>query len=191
VEEELSAGLCERQIAELVQDDEVHAGKIIGDAALAAGARLGLEPIDEIDGGEEAAARSRPDAAPCDGDRQVGLAGSGSADEHDVALLGDEAAPGQIANEGLVDRRVLEGEVVDVLGERQLGDGELVLDRPRLLLRDLGAQEVADEALRLVLALERGRERLVVGGLHAVELQLAHHVEDFGPFHRQALLKVS
>ena len=32
-------------------------------------------------------------------------------------------------------------------------------------------------------------ERLVVGGLHAVELQLAHHVEDFGPLHRQALLE--
>ena len=134
---------------------------------------------------------SGADAASRDGDRQVRLAGAGSADQHDVALLGDEAAAGEIANEGLVDRRVLEGEVVDVLGERQLGDGDLILDRPRLLLRDLGAQEVADEALRLVLALERGRERLVVGGLHAEELQLAHHVEDFGPLHRQALLKVS
>ena len=119
------------------------------------------------------------------------LAGAGSADEHGVALLGDEAAAGEVANEGLIDRRVLEGEVVEVLGERQLGGGDLILDRPRLLLRDLGAQEVADEALRLVLALERGGERLVVGGLHAEELQLAHHVEDFVPLHRQALLKVS
>jgi len=75
----------------------------------------------------------------------MGLAGPGSPDQHDVTLLGDEGAAGEIANEGLVDRRVLEGEVVDFLGERQLGDGELVLDRPRLLLRDLGAQEVADE----------------------------------------------
>ena len=114
-----------------------------------------------------------------------------SAYEHDVALLGDEAAAGEIANERLVDRRVLEGEVVEILGERQLRGRDLILDRPRLLLRDLGAQEVAVEALRLVLALERGRERLVVGGLHAVELQFAHHVEDFGSLHRQALLKVS
>ena len=78
------------------------------------------------------------------------LAGAGSADEHGVALLGDEAAAGEVANEGLVDRRVLEGEVVEILGERQLGGRDLILDRPRLLLRDLGAQEVADEALRLV-----------------------------------------
>ena len=108
-----------------------------------------------------------------------------------LCWLGDEAAAGEVANEGLVDWRVLEGEVVEVLGERQLRDRELVLDRPRLLLGDLGAQEVADEALRLVRALDRGREHLVVGGLHAVELQLAHHVEDFGPLHRQALLKAS
>ena len=84
------------------------------------------------------------------------LAGSGSTYKHGVALLCDEVAAGEVANEGLVDRRVLEGEVVDVFGERQLGDGELILDRPRLLLRDLGAQEVSDKALRLVLALECG-----------------------------------
>jgi len=77
VEEELSAGLGERQVAELIEDDEVLAGEIVGDAALPSGARLGLEPIDEIDGGEEAAARSRADAASGDSDRQMGLAGSG------------------------------------------------------------------------------------------------------------------
>ena len=66
------------------------------------------------------------------------LARAGSADQDDVALLGDEAAAGEIAHQSLVDRRVLEGEVVDVLGQRQLGDGQLILDRARLLLRDLG-----------------------------------------------------
>ncbi len=116
------------------------------------------------------------------------LARSGSADQDDVALLGDEAAAGEIAHESLVDRRALEGEVVDVLGQRQLGDGELVLDRARLLLRDLGLQQIADEALRFMLALERRGERLVVGALHPVELEAAHHVEDFGSFHGHALL---
>ena len=162
-----------------------------GDPALPPGARLGLELVDEIDGGEEAAAPSGADAASRDCYDRVRLAGSGSADEHRVALLGDEAAAGEVANERLIDRRSLEYEVVEVLGERQLGGGDLILDRPCLLLRDLGAQEVADEALRLVLAFQRGRERLVVGGPHAVELELSHHVEDFGPFHRQALLKLS
>jgi hypothetical protein len=38
-------------------------------------------------------------------------------------LLGDESAAGEIVDERLIDRRALELEVVEVLGERQLGDG--------------------------------------------------------------------
>src|SRR5208282_4105208 len=155
MEQQLPAGLGEGEIAEFVEDDEVEAREIIGEPSLAASARLSLELIDEIDGGEEAPAQSGSDAASRDGDGQMRLARSGSPDQDDVALLGDEAAGGEVAHESLVDRRVLEREVVDVLGQRQLGDGELVLDRARLLLRDLGPQEIADKALRLVLAFER------------------------------------
>src|ERR1700722_19464379 len=87
-----------------------------------------LELIDEIDGGEEAPARSSADATARDGDGQRRLACAGSPDEDDVALLGDEAAAGQIAHQSLIDRRFLEGEVVDVLSQRQFGDGELIFD---------------------------------------------------------------
>jgi hypothetical protein len=45
-----------------------------------------------------------------------------------------------------MDRRILEGEVVDVLGQRQLGDGELIFDRARLFLRDLGLREIAAQS---------------------------------------------
>ena len=110
--------------------------------------------------------------------------GAGSPYEYGVARLGKKAAAGERADQRLVDRRVLEHEVIDVLGQRQLGDGELVLDRARLLFGDFGAQEVADEALWLMLAFQRDGQRLVVRRLHAVELQLAHHVEHFGPFHQ-------
>ena len=65
------------------------------------------------------------------------LAGTSPADQHGVALLGDESTAGEIVDEGLIDRRALELEVVEILGERQLGNGELVFDRPRLLLADL------------------------------------------------------
>ena len=50
----MPAGLGEGQIAEFVEDDEVEAGEIVGDASLASGSAFGLELIDEIDGGEEA-----------------------------------------------------------------------------------------------------------------------------------------
>ena len=49
VEQELAAGLSEGQIAEFVEDDEVHAGQVIGEPALPSVAGLGLEPVDEID----------------------------------------------------------------------------------------------------------------------------------------------
>jgi hypothetical protein len=69
--------LGEGEIAEFIEDDEVEAGEIIGKASLAAGARLGLELVDEIDGCEESAARPGADAASRDRDGQMRLAGAG------------------------------------------------------------------------------------------------------------------
>jgi hypothetical protein len=48
VEQELAAGLGEGQIADLVEDDGVHAGQMFGEPTLPAVASLGLEPVDEI-----------------------------------------------------------------------------------------------------------------------------------------------
>jgi hypothetical protein len=42
-------------------------------------------------------------------------------------MLGDEGATGEVLDKRLIDGRALELEVIEVLGERQLGDGELVL----------------------------------------------------------------
>jgi hypothetical protein len=134
VEQELAAGLCEGKIAQFVEDDEVHAGQMLGEPALPSVAGLGLEPVDEIDDVVEAAAGTIADTASRDSDGQMGFAGTSSADQHDIALLGDEAAAGEIVDEGLVDRRAIELEVIDILGEGKLGDRELVLDRASLLL---------------------------------------------------------
>ena len=56
MKQELSASLSERQIAELIEDDEVEAGEIIGEPSLAAPPPFSLEPIDQIDGIVEATA---------------------------------------------------------------------------------------------------------------------------------------
>jgi hypothetical protein len=105
--------------------------------------------------------------------------------------MGQELAAGELAHEALVDGRAREGELGHILGERQLGDGDLVLDRARLLLGDLGLEQVADDLLWFVRALDRDLDDLVEGGLHAVELQLAHGGEDLLAFHHTALLRVS
>lgn len=54
MEQELTAGLGEGKVAEFVEDDEVEAGEIVGKPPLPSGARLCLEPVDEIDGRKEA-----------------------------------------------------------------------------------------------------------------------------------------
>jgi hypothetical protein len=98
-------------------------------------------------------------------------------------LLGDEAAASQVVDQRLIDRCAIELEVVEVLCKRQLGDGELVLDRARLLLADLGLEQVADDALGLMLAFHGGGHDLIEGVFHAVELELAHEIEEFSAFH--------
>jgi hypothetical protein len=126
-----------------------------------------------------------------DGNGEMALAGSCATDEDSIALLGKESARCQLAHQCLVDRRAVESEVADILGERQLGDGQLVLDRPRLLLGNLGLEQITDNARRLVLTLDAGRHHLVVGGAHAIQLERPHQVEDLGAFHQLTLRKRS
>src|SRR5262245_3172230 len=133
---------------------------MLGKPSLPSIAGLDLKAVDEVDHVVEAASSAGSDAASGDCDGQVGFAGAGAADQHDVALLGDEATAGEIVDERLVDRRAVELEVGDILGEWQLGDGELVLDRPGLLLVDLGVEQVANDALWFVLSLDGGRHDL-------------------------------
>jgi hypothetical protein len=77
------------------------------------------------------------------------------------------------------------------LGEWQLGDGELILDRARLLLADLGAEQITDDALGFMLAFDGRCHDLVEGGLHSIELELTHEVEELGSFHQRVLLRLS
>ena len=59
---------------------------------------------------------------------QMRLAGARPSDQDDVPLLCNEAAAGEIAHQALIDGCIFELEAVYILGERQLGDGQLILD---------------------------------------------------------------
>jgi hypothetical protein len=52
-------------------------------------------------------------------------------------------------------------------------------------------KQVADVPRRLVLALDRHSDDLVVGGPHAEQLQTAHRGQDLGTLHQMALLRLS
>jgi hypothetical protein len=120
----------------------------------------------------------------------MGLSGASSADQHDISLLGKEAAGGKIADQCLIDWRALEVEVCKVLGEWQLGNGELVLDRARLFLGNLRLEELTDDPLRFVAPFQAVRHDFVEGSPHAKKLQLAHEIENLSAFH-QAPRKLS
>ena len=102
-----------------------------------------------------------------------------------------KATARQIADQCLVDRRAGEVEVLDVLGQRQLGDGQLIFDRARLFLGNLGAEQIADDARRLVPAFDAGGHHFVVGRSHPEELERRHQLENVGALHQEALRRLS
>ena len=77
MKEQLAAGLSEGQVAELVENDEVHAREIFGEPSLPAGAGFVLQPVDEIDDGVEAAPGAATNAGPRNRYGQMRLAGAG------------------------------------------------------------------------------------------------------------------
>jgi len=92
VEQHLPAADRERQIAELVEDDEIDADELVGQFPCLAGTRLGLELIDQVDRGEEPNACAVAHAIVPDCYRYMALAGAGAADQYGVALGGQEPA---------------------------------------------------------------------------------------------------
>ena len=94
MKEELPARLGEREIPELVQDDEVHAGQSVREPAGTAGLALGLELVHEVDDVKEARLGALADTGASDADREMGLPGPGAPDEHGVSLLAEEGAGG-------------------------------------------------------------------------------------------------
>src|SRR5205814_1000624 len=111
MEQQLAARLRKREVAELVDDDQIDARQLLGETAGTAGLGLGFELVDQIHGIEEARLPPQSDATPGDADSDVALAGAGSPDRDHVALLRQEVAAGQIAYQLLVDRRIGKGEV--------------------------------------------------------------------------------
>jgi hypothetical protein len=77
VEEELAAGLGERQVAELVEHHELEAEQPVAEPAGPTSPDLGFELVDQIDGVEEAGPGAGADALRRDRDRQMALASAG------------------------------------------------------------------------------------------------------------------
>jgi len=62
MEQQLAAGLRERQIAEFVEDNEIPSGELIDEPALAVFPGFGLKPVDQVDNVEDAGTGTVTDA---------------------------------------------------------------------------------------------------------------------------------
>jgi hypothetical protein len=127
VEEQGSAGGAERQIAKLVEDDEIGVGEPGCDLARFALKLLLFESVDEFDGGEE------PDALAVvldrlDADRrgEMRLARAGAADQDDIVRILQELAAMKLTGERLVDLAAGEVEAGKVAIVRKAGGFELI-----------------------------------------------------------------
>ena len=102
MKEHLPAADPEGQKAGFVENDEIDADELVGQFPGLAGARLGLELIDQIDHGEEAHAGAVAHAIGADRYGKMRFAGAGPADQHGVALSGEKAALMQFAHQPLI-----------------------------------------------------------------------------------------
>src|SRR6202021_4078133 len=93
MEEQGSAGGAERQIAKLVEDDEIGVGEPSRDLARFALKLLLFESVDEFDGGEEADALAMVlDGLDADRGGEMRLACAGAADQDDIVGVFQELA---------------------------------------------------------------------------------------------------
>ena len=73
----------------------------------------------------------------------------------------------------------------------ELGAADAVTDRPSLAVRALGPDQAGDEGIDLVATDEALAGDLVEAGAHAVELELAHGVENLMALHQASFLMLS
>ena len=149
--------LGERQIAELVEHEEIDPREPVGDAALTAELGFRLELVDQVDDIEVARLappRMQLRAMPM---ARWLLPEPVPPISTTLRWCSRKRAAGQILHQLGVDRRALEDELLDLLGQRQLGNAHLVADRAGMLLGDLRLEQRAEDALERVLALHACR----------------------------------
>ncbi|ESW78072.1 hypothetical protein X773_22060 [Mesorhizobium sp. LSJC285A00] len=132
MEEKLPAGLREGKIAEFVEDDEVEAGEVVSDTSLLAVSVLRLEPVNENDvekrPREPLWIKARAMAiARCD--LPVPVPPMSTALRWSATKVPLASSRTRASLTGVSEK----SKILDLLGERQLGYGQLVFDGARLL----------------------------------------------------------
>src|SRR6202161_933915 len=146
MEEQGPAGGAERQVAKLVEDDEIGMGEPGGDLAWFALKLLLFEGVDEFDGGEEADALAMMlDGLDADRSGEMRLACAGAADQDDVVGVFQELAAMELTCERLVDLAAGEVEAGEIAIVLEAGGLELIGRGSDLSVGRLGLQELRQD----------------------------------------------
>src|ERR1700722_12628740 len=104
MEEQGSDGGAERQVAKLVEDDDIRVGAPRRDLSAFTLKLFLLEGVDEFDGGEEADALAMVlDRLDAERRSEMRLARAGAADQDDIVGVFQELAAMELTRERLVD----------------------------------------------------------------------------------------
>ncbi|EWS52743.1 hypothetical protein X551_04467 [Methylibium sp. T29] len=186
VEQQRSTGLAERQVAQLVQDDRVHAHEVRRNPPGLAFSLLPLQRIDQIDGRVEPHPLAVPrDAGHAQCRAQMSLARTRPADEHRVVRRFGERQIGQLVDQRAIDLGGLEVEARQVAVRGEASGTHLVAHRAHRPVGALGLQQVLDQPARAVnaTATALGHE-IGPGAGHAVQpqcLEFGGHVTHGAP----------
>src|SRR6202167_2456299 len=143
MEEQGSAGGAERQVAQLVEDDEIGVGEPGGDLAWFALKLLLFKSVDEFNGGEEADALAMMlDGLDADRGGEMRLARAGTADQDDIVRILQELAAMKLTCERLVDLAAGEVDAGEIAIVRKAGGLELIGRRSHLPVGRLRLQEL-------------------------------------------------
>src|SRR3984957_10500328 len=143
MEEQGPSGGAERQVAKLVEDDEIGVGEPGGDLSWLALKLLLFESVDEFDCGEEPDALAMVlDGLDADRGREMRLACAGAADEDDIVGVFQKLAAMQLTCERLVDLAAGEVEAGEIAIVRKAGGLELIGRRSHLPVGRLRLQEL-------------------------------------------------
>src|SRR5580698_2484008 len=149
MEEQCSAGGAERQVAKLVEDDEIGVGEPRRDLSGFALKLFLLEGVDEFDGGEEPDALAMVlDRLDADRRSEMRLARAGAADQDDIVGVFQELAAMELTRERLVDLAAGEVEAGQVSIVREAGGLELIGRRSHLSVGRLRFQKLRQDRQR-------------------------------------------
>lgn len=180
VEEQRSAVLGERQVAELIEDNDVLIEESCGEAAGFPFALLGIELVDEIDDAEEAGALALGDRMAAEGGSEVRLSGACAADEDDITS-GIEVLPGvELADLGLADHRFPEVEAIEIPRDGEVRQAQLILVGACLAVGDLSREQLSQPMGRGELLLAQGRQALLQRTRHAAQAQRLQLFDQLG-----------